>query len=178
MTCGIHYYCLCVYVLRVDHLVLDSQLDSSPLEGRILALSAVLIVAPHLEASRWGLIHVGMATGVGFVQVLFRKPCCWALVDIASLSHLENSVRQQTSWSSGFYDLSAPSSSLLPKLRCYRCVSCGWGTPRSVVLCILTSCGVQQSSPSASWWGLRGALPCGSEEKSGECVFMLGSIPL
>lgn len=93
-----------------------------------------------------------MSSGVVITQALFRQLYCWDFTrQLSYLSCIEVTVPQEISWSSGTYNLPAPSSThYRSHHRCrgchHRCRGCTVGIPIwvgpswSVVFCILISC--------------------------------------
>ena len=91
----------------------------------------------------WG--HVSLLFHIGLsIEVLFRQPCWWDFPGATSLTLVGNTTSQQTSYSSGFYNLSSPPHNdpwalgIVVQELCCRCVyQLGLCTTGSLVFCIL-----------------------------------------
>lgn len=83
---------LYVYVFRAGHLGLDNHLRGSSL-GKTTFLCQQPLIAYSSSPG-----HGGPWNFPTLVQILFKQPYCWDSMGIASLSHLEDTILQQTFW--------------------------------------------------------------------------------
>ena len=76
--------------------------------------------------------QVYLYIGVILIQVLFRQPCCWVFIGVASLAFLGDIISQQTFCGSRSIFLPSSFSTfpelLLLELDC-KCISWGWAPP-------------------------------------------------
>ena len=115
-----------------SHLVLHNQLEGSFLRKTISSAFSIsllpIVSCLGLRFHKLFPFHINMSVGV-LIQVLFRQPCLLHFLDVASSIFLEDSISQQTSYSSASYNLSALSSPVTPEAymkKCCRCLCHAW----------------------------------------------------
>lgn len=93
--------------------------------GRVFLLLSALHGYLYFFVEDWGLVkwplHMSLSVDVDFVYLVFRQPCRWGSINIASLTFMRHPLSAK-SCSLGSCNVSTGSSTMIPNLRFMCCV--------------------------------------------------------